>query len=88
MIKPLNNNVLIKLIEVETTTKKGLIIQNNQSSEIKTGEIIRVSDNSNSFKEKNKVIFNINESNKVFYNNQNFILIENNKILGIIEGEL
>ncbi len=89
MIKPLYNNVLVKILEPEIIIKQGLIIQNNQNEEIKLGEIIRLSDGFKNIyiKEKMKILFNINESNKMFYSNQNYFLIDSNKILGIIEEE-
>ncbi len=86
MIKPLNNNILIKIKETENITKQGLIIKENKNEDIKIGEIIKISEDiEDNLKENIKVIFNINESNKFFYNNENYILINKDKILGIIE---
>lgn len=89
MINPIYNNLLIETIENETITKQGLIIKSNQNDEIKIGKIIKISKNiiNEDFKENLKVLFNISEASKVYFNNKNFILIDANKILGIIEGE-
>lgn len=89
MIKPLYNNILIKLIEDETITKNGLIIKNNSNDEIKIGLIIKVSETINEIfiKENTKILFNINDAQVFFHNNENYILIDYKKILGIIEKE-
>jgi co-chaperonin GroES (HSP10) len=87
MIKPVNNNLLIKIIENETVTKQGLIIRNDKNEDIKRGKIIKISDDivDNNLKENIEIIFNSEDSNKIFYDNQNYILIDKDKILGIIE---
>jgi co-chaperonin GroES (HSP10) len=87
MIKPVNNNLLIKIIENETVTKQGLIIKNDKNEDIKRGKIIKISDDivDNNLKENIEIIFNSEDSNKIFYDNQNYILIDKDKILGIIE---
>ncbi len=87
MIKPLNNNILIKIKENENITKQGLIIRENKNDDVKIGEIIKISDyiKENYLKENSKVIFNTSDTNKFFYNNENYILIDKNKILGVIE---
>lgn len=87
MIKPVNNNLLVKIIENETVTKQGLIIKNDKNEDIKRGRIIKISDDivDNNLKENIEIIFNSEDSNKIFYDNQNYILIDKDKILGIIE---
>lgn len=87
MIKPVNNNLLVKIIENETVTKQGLIIKNDKNEDIKRGKIIKISDDivDNNLKENIEIIFNSEDSNKIFYDNQNYILIDKDKILGIIE---
>ena len=87
MIKPVNNNLLIKIIENETVTKQGLIIKNDKNEDIKRGKIIKISDDiiDNNLKENIEIIFSSEDSNTIFYNNQNYILIDKDKILGIIE---
>lgn len=87
MIKPLNNNILIKIKDNENITKQGLIIRENKNEDVKVGEIIKISEciKENNFKENSKVIFNISDSNKFTYENENYILIDQNKILGVIK---
>lgn len=85
MIKPLNNNILIKIKETESISRQGIIISESKNENIKIGEIIKVSEEVTFLKENVKVIFDIRESNKFFYDNENYILINKDKILGIIE---
>jgi co-chaperonin GroES (HSP10) len=89
MIKPININILIEIIEEEIITRQGLIIKENKNDEIKIGIIIKVSESikNNLFKEKTKIIFNTNDADKLFYHNKNYILLKIDKVLGIIEGE-
>lgn len=95
-IKPLKNNVLVKLIEKETTTKSGILlvnpVDNKNISEgvvidkgdgdyTKEGMLIPISD----IQINNKVLFTSYTGTKVEVNNEIYYIVNSRDILAIID---
>lgn len=88
MIKPINDNVIIKQIYKENITDSGIVISEENSNNTKMGEIISLSESS-------KKLFRIGQ--KVFLNNMGYKTIQHDdqtfevypidNILGIWEDE-
>ena len=95
-IKPLKNNVLVKLIEKETTTKSGILlvnpVDNKNISEgvvidkgngdyTEEGMLIPISD----IQINNKVLFTSYAGTKVEVNNETYYIVNSKDILAVIE---
>ena len=89
MIKPLGNRVLLKIIENEEKTKSGIIIKQNSESSIKTAEVIEVGDgkidNKVLVKKEDRVLISKYVGTEVKYNEENYIIVNQEEILAIIE---
>lgn len=93
MIKPLNNYVLLKKEVVENKTASGIIISVNEKDEDNIATVIAVSDGKlvdNKLVKLNvevgqKVIYDKYSSHEVDYQNEKFVLIEDDKIYAIID---
>lgn len=93
MIKPLEDRVLIKIIDNEEKTKSGIIIKQNCESSIKTAEVVEIGNGKNEdgkqikmlVKKEDKVLINKYAGTEVKYNNEDFIIIKQEEILAIIE---
>lgn len=88
-IKPIGKRVLIKTVNLEEKTSTGIIlIQNNEEKNYKIGEIVSLSSSSevNSlFHISDKVIFSKKSGIKINNSSNNYILLDLDEILGIIE---
>jgi co-chaperonin GroES (HSP10) len=86
MIKPINSYILIKVCDEEETTKSGLIISNNNERNIKKGLVVEINSKSE-LKKGNIIFFNISDTECVNYKKEKYYLIQEDKVLAIIEGE-
>ncbi|WP_297598479.1 co-chaperone GroES [uncultured Cetobacterium sp.] len=88
-IRPIGKRVLVKPIAIEEKTTTGiLLIQNNEEKNYRIGQIIALSDDDEvltTFKLKDHVIFSKKTGIKIERFGENFILLELEEILGIIE---
>ena len=93
MIKPLNDNVLLKKETTENKTKSGIILSANESKEENIGTVVAVGDGkivdgkkvALTVKEKDRVIFDKYATTEIKYNGEEYLLIPENKILAVIE---
>ena len=88
-IKPIGKRVLIKTINFEEKTSTGIIlIQNNDDKNYRIGTIVSLSDDSeitSLFNLDNKIIFSKKSGVKISNSSEEYILLEINDILGLIE---
>ena len=95
MLKPLNDNIVLKIVEVETTTASGIILSGNSAKpkhlegivfavgtgkKLTTGEIVPLS-----VQEGQRVIYNGFNGTTVTHQGTEFIIIKENDILAIVE---
>lgn len=85
--KPLGKRVLLKREEVETKTKTGILLTSNSSSEKPTSGIIKsISDelSLSHLKIGSKVYFKEYKANEIKINNEEFLVVDIDDILGIL----
>lgn len=93
MIKPLNDNVLLKKETTENKTKSGIILSTNESKEENIGTVVAVGDGkivdgkkvALTVKAKDRVIFDKYATTEIKYNGEEYLLIPEDKILAVIE---
>ncbi|MHB9161552.1 MAG: co-chaperone GroES [Nitrosotalea sp.] len=77
MIKPLYNNVLIKPLEEEATTKSGIYLPERMKEKPEKGLVVRVGPN----------VKTINKGDKVFYKKWTSNEIKDDKVYIVIKDE-
>jgi len=93
MLKPLADRVLIKMVEVEETTKSGIILSSGAKEKPQIAEIIAVGPGIETDDKKvkmyvekgQKVIINKYSGTEVKYEDQEYIIIKQDDILAIVE---
>lgn len=93
MLKPLADRVLVKMIEVEETTKSGIILSSGAKEKPQIAEIIAVGPGIETEDRKikmyvekgQKVIINKYSGTEVKYENQEYIILRQDDILAIVE---
>lgn len=94
MIKPLNDRVLIKMIEAEETTKSGIILKTNSNEKQQIAEIVEVGpggmdENGKKIemqvKKGDKVITSKYSGTEVKYEGTEYIIVKQEDILAIVE---
>lgn len=93
MIKPLQDRVLIKMIENEETTKSGIILSNGAKEKPQIAEIIEVGPGGESdgkkitmhVKKGDRVIVSKYAGTEVKYNEEEYIIVKQDDILAIVE---
>ena len=93
MIKPLNDNVLLKKEVVENKTASGIILSTSEKSEENVGVVVAVGNGKMvdgkrepmNVKVNDKVIFEKYSTTEVEYQNEKYLLISESKILAVIE---
>ena len=93
MIKPLADRVLIKMIEVEETTKSGIILANNAKEKPQIAEVIAVGPGGKVdgetvemyIKEKDKVIVSKYSGTEIKYEGTDYIIVKQSDVLAIVE---
>lgn len=93
MIKPLNDNVLLKIATVETKTASGIILNVSDKEEENIGVVIAVGDGKivegkqvlPIVKENDKVIFDKYAAIEVEYLNEKYLIVPETGILAVIE---
>lgn len=86
-IRPLRDNVFIKLLKKDTQTKSGIVLPETASEDKpQEGKIIAVGD-SKEIKVKNgqTVIFAKYSGSEIKINNEDYLLIKNEDLLAIIK---
>ncbi|NLZ75183.1 MAG: co-chaperone GroES [Erysipelotrichia bacterium] len=93
MIKPLNDNVLLKIATVETKTASGIILNVSDKEEENIGVVIAVGDGKivegkrvlPTVKENDKVIFDKYAAIEFEYLNEKYLIVPETGILAVIE---
>lgn len=93
MIKPLQDRVLIKMIENEETTKSGIILSNGAKEKPQIAEIIEVGPGGENdgkiitmhVKKGDRVIVSKYAGTEVKYNEEEYIIVKQDDILAIVE---
>ncbi len=93
MIKPLNDNVLLKKEVVENKTASGIILSSNENVEENIGVVVAVGNGKledgkrieMTVKENDKVIFDKYSTTEVTYKDEKYLLISESKILAVID---
>lgn len=94
MIKPLNDRVLIKMIETEETTKSGIILSAGSQEKPQIAEVVEVGpgevdENGKrvemQVKKGDKVITSKYSGNEVKYEGIDYIIVRQSDILAIVE---
>lgn len=93
MIKPLSNYVLLKKEVIENTTKSGIILATSESQEDNVGVVVAVGPGkvvdgqtvAMTVKESDKVIFDKYATTTIKYQDEEYLLIEESKILAVVE---
>ena len=93
-LRPLYDRVLVKRIDSETTTKGGLIIPDNAKEKPLEGEVVAVGNGRvledgsvrpMTVKPGNRVLFAKYAETEVKVGNENFLLLREDDLLGIME---
>ena len=93
MIRPLNDNVLLKKETVENRTASGIILSANEKDAENTGVVIAVGNGKEvdgkrvpvSVKAGKRVIFDKYATTEIEYEKEKYLLIPDSKILAVIE---
>ena len=87
MLKPINNKIIIELIEKENKTKSGIIVNNYSNEKQAMGKIISISEdiNSEDLKIDKKIIFDKYSGTDINFEEKDYIIIDVKDILAIIE---
>ena len=93
MIKPLNDRVLIKMVEAEETTKSGIILSSGSQEKPQIAEVISVG--TGRIEDGKKIEMNIKIGDKVItskysgteikYEGEEYIIVKESDILAIVE---
>lgn len=88
-IIPLGENVLLKLTEIEKTTKSGIILPSKDENEkSQRGEVVSVGDDkkiNKEIKKGTKVIFEKYEGSEAELEDKKYILVKSKNILAILK---
>ena len=94
MLRPLSNRVILKRIEPEEKTKSGIILSASSKEKPQMAVVIRVGPgklmddgklSNMDVQEGNKVIIDKYAGNEITYNDEEFLIVENDDILAIVE---
>ena len=93
MIKPLLDRVVLKMVESEETTKSGIILAGNAKEKPQIATVIAVGPGGNidgkevimQVKENDKVVFSKYAGTEIKLDGEEYIIVRQNDILGIIE---
>ena len=94
MIKPLNDRVLIKMVEAEETTKSGIVLPGQAKEKPQEAEVIAVGPGgvidgkevTMQVKEGDRVIYSKYAGTDVELDGEKFIIVKQNDILAIVEA--
>lgn len=94
MIKPLNDRVLIKMVEAEETTKSGIILSSGSQEKPQIAEVVEVGPGGVD-EDGKKVVMQIKKGDKVItskysgtevkYEGTEYIIVKQSDILAIVE---
>ncbi|TXE83540.1 co-chaperone GroES [Campylobacter peloridis] len=82
--QPLGKRVLVKRVEETKTTASGIIIPDNVKEKPLTGEVIAVSKEVEDIKINDKVVFAKYGGSEIKLNNEEYLVLNTDDILGIL----
>ena len=94
MIKPLNDRVLIKMVEAEETTKSGIILTSSAQEKPQIAEVVEIGPGGKDengikvemqVKKGDKVITSKYSGTEVKYEGEEYLIVKQDDILAIIE---
>ena len=89
MIKPLGDRVLVKMVEAETTTKSGIILNTGSKEKPQIAEVVAVGPGTEEVKMEikvgDKVIINKYSGTEVKYEGIEYKIVSEEDILAIVE---
>lgn len=94
-IKPINDKVLVKRLEAETKTKGGIVLPDTAKEKPKEGKVVAVGSGKllkNGERSKfqvqkgDRVIFSLYSGSEVKVDGEDYLLINEDDILAVIEG--
>ena len=93
MIKPLFDRVVLKMVESEETTKSGILLAANSKEKPQVAVVVAVGPGGNidgkdvvmQVKENDKVVFAKYAGTEIKIDGEEYIIVKQNDILGIIE---
>ena len=88
-IKPLQDRVVVKMVEAEETTKSGIILSGSAKEKPEVAEVVEVgpgtSDVKMEVKKGDKVIYSRYAGNEVKLGDEEFIIVKQSDILAIVK---
>ncbi|MDQ1284019.1 MAG: chaperonin GroES [Patescibacteria group bacterium] len=86
-ITPLGENVLVKVVKVETKTKSGLVLPDTASEEKpQEGKVIAIGDSAKIKVKKNqKVIFAKYSGTEINLDKEEYLIVKNEDILAVVK---
>lgn len=86
-IKPLGENIFIKILKEDLKTKSGIVLPETTNTEkTQEGEIIAVGDDKNiKVKKGQRIIFAKYSGTEIKIKNENYLILKNEDILAIVE---
>ncbi len=84
-IRPLNDNILIRKIKAEHTTKSGIILPGSEKELPQIGEVAEIGEGAKNLVKGSRVVFPKYEGTELEYEGIDYIIIEESKILAVIE---
>lgn len=85
MLKPLGENIVLKMIEAEETTKSGILLATNNKEKSQIGEVVAVGDKEEKIKVKDKVVVNKYAGTSIEYLDVEYYIFNSKDILAIVE---
>lgn len=93
MIKPLEDRVLLKMVEAEETTKSGIILSSGSQEKPQVAEVIEVGPGRTedgkkiemNIKKGDKVITSKYSGTEIKYEGQDYIIVKESDVLAIVQ---
>ena len=85
MLKPLSENIVLKMIEAEETTKSGILLATSNKEKSQIGEVVAIGDKEEKIKVKDKVVVNKYAGTSIEYLDVEYYIFNSKDILAIVE---
>jgi chaperonin GroES len=84
-VKPLGDRVLLEIVSPEEKSKGGIFIPIQYQAKTQQGRVVELSDDIDSFKEGDKVIYDVHCGTPIKLNEKDYILVVEEDILCTVE---
>lgn len=88
MLKPIKNNVIVKLIEKEKVTASGIVLANADRDEVDRGEVIAVGPKCEDVQVGHIILANWNSATKAKHEDVDYWIVPEEEVVLIFEGEV